>query len=76
MEFSRKIAKHILKGTNSCISDDIYAYLELMKAFLSVEDEYFHLRIEWIFGIADLIVKSNNYQVYNQPPKLGVALAD
>jgi hypothetical protein len=47
-----------------------------MKAFLSVEDEYFHLRIEWIFGIADLIVKSNNYQVYNQPPKLGVALAD
>ena len=32
--------------------------------------------MEWIFGVADLVVKTNTYSMYNQLPKLGVAYAD
>jgi len=47
-----------------------------MKQYLSVDDEHFDQRMEWIFGVADLVVKTNTYSMYNQAPKLGVAYAD
>jgi hypothetical protein len=70
------MAKHILKGTNVSAAEEIAPFLELMKQYLTVEDEYFDLRMEWIFGVADLVIKTNNYPMYNQVPKLGVAYAD
>jgi hypothetical protein len=39
--------------------------LELMKQYLSIRDEYFDLRMEWIFGVADLVVRTTSYQIYN-----------
>lgn len=76
-EFSRRIAKHILKGTNKSSADEVGPYLEIMKQFLLIEDEYQPLRLEWVFGIADFIVKSTtSYQIYNSLPKVGVANAD
>jgi hypothetical protein len=65
-EFSRKIAKHILKGTNVGIAEEISPFLELMKQYLAIEDEYYELRVEWIFGVSDLVIRTNNYPAYNQ----------
>lgn len=64
-EFSRKMAKHILKGTNKSTAEEIGPFLELMKQFLTVDDEFAEQRMEWIFGIADQVVKTNSYQMYN-----------
>jgi hypothetical protein len=48
-----------------------------MRQYLAIEDEYYELRVEWIFGVSDLVIRTNNYPVYNQqPPRLGVAYAD
>jgi hypothetical protein len=70
------MAKHILKGTNKSTAEEIGPYLELMKKYLTIDDEFFNLRLEWIFGIADLVVKSAGYSMYNTLPKAGVAAAD
>ena len=75
-EFSRKIAKHILKGTNKSTAEEIGPFLELMKQFLTVNDEYFDIRMEWIFGVADFCVKNASYTIYNSLPKVGIANAD
>lgn len=75
-EFSKKMAKHILKGTNKSTAEEIGPFLELMKQYLTIDDDYFQQRMEWIFGVADQVVKSNSYQMYNQQPKAGVAFAD
>jgi hypothetical protein len=74
-QFSRKMAKHILKGTNTSSADEIVPYLDLMKTYLQINDEYFEVRMEWVFGISDIMVKTN-YSMYSQTPKLGVVLAD
>jgi hypothetical protein len=47
-----------------------------MKHYLLIDDEYFEQRLEWIFGVADLVVKTSNYAMYNQPAKVGVSFAD
>ena len=77
-EFSRKSAKHILKGVNAITADDILPFLTLMKAFLLIEDELSDQRTEWIFGVPDLVIRTSGYGLYNQSqgPKLGVAYAD
>ena len=75
-EFSRKMAKHILKGTNKSTAEEIGPFLELMKQYLTIDDEFYGLRLEWIFGIADFVVKSASYQMFNSHPKVGVANAD
>jgi hypothetical protein len=58
LAFSRKIAKHILKGVNSIYHDETATYLQLMKVYLSIEDEYFDHRMEWIFGVPDLVIRT------------------
>lgn len=60
-EYSRKIAKHIIKGTNRSNAEELGPYLELMKQFLGVQDEYATLRMEWVFGVADFVVRSSGY---------------
>lgn len=60
-EYSRKMAKHILKGTNKSNAEELGPFLELMKQYLSVDDEYSRLRMEWIFGVADFVVKTSSY---------------
>jgi hypothetical protein len=72
------LGKHILKGVNAISADEILPFLTLMKAYLLVEDEYFVQRMEWIFGLPDLVIRTSSYQMYNQNqgPKLGVAYAD
>lgn len=64
-EFSRKLAKHILKGVNAITADEILPFLTLMKAFLLVDDELFDQRTEWIFGLPDLIIRTASYGLYN-----------
>ena len=76
-EYSKQIAKLILKGIHQGASDELAPILHIMKKYLSIEDDLKELRCEWIFGIANLIVKQgHSYQVYNNTPKLGVAHAD
>lgn len=77
-DYSKKIAKLILKGIHQGASDELAPILLIMKKYLSIEDDLKEQRCEWIFGIANLIVKQNNsYQMYSSStPKLGVAYAD
>jgi hypothetical protein len=75
-DFSHKIAKHILKGTNKSTAEEIGPFLELLKNFLTVDDIYFDVRMEWIFGVADFCVKNPSYTIYTNIPKVGVANAD
>lgn len=75
-EHSKQIAKFILKGIHQGAPDELGPILHIMKKYLSIEDDFKELRCEWIFGIASLIVKVHNYQMYNSAPKLGVAYAD
>jgi len=70
------MAKHILKGTNKSNAEEIGPFLELMKQYLTIDDEYSGLRMEWIFGVADLVVKNPSYQMRNSLPQVGVATAD
>ena len=70
------MAKHILKGTNGSNAEELGPFLELMKQFLSVDDEFSSLRMEWIFGVADFVVRSAGYQVFHALPKAGVAAAE
>lgn len=35
-----------------------------MKAYLSIEDEHFDQRVEWIFGVADLVIRTTTQQLY------------
>lgn len=72
------MAKHILKGVNAISADEILPFLALMKAYLLVDDELFDQRTEWIFGVADLVIRTTGYGLYNQSqgPKLGVAYAE
>mmetsp|Transcript_21776 Transcript_21776/g.33651 ORF Transcript_21776/g.33651 Transcript_21776/m.33651 type:complete len:99 (-) Transcript_21776:1589-1885(-) len=58
-EFSKKMAKHILKGTNT--SDESQPFLQVMKQYFLVEDQFSEMRIEWIFGIAEVVIKANTY---------------
>ena len=60
-EYSKKLAKHILKGVNNTQADEIAPFLELMKQYLSIKDVYFELRLEWIFGVSDLVVRTTSY---------------
>lgn len=60
-EYSYKIAKHILKGTNSSGADELQPFLLIMKEFLIINDELSDLRIEWIFGVPSMVMKQNNY---------------
>lgn len=76
-EYSKQIAKLILKGIHLGAPDELAPILHIMKKYLSIEDDLKELRCEWIFGIASLVVKQGqSFQVYNGNPKLGVALAD
>jgi hypothetical protein len=60
-EYSYKIAKHILKGTNTSGADELQPFLLIMKEFLIIDDELRDLRIEWIFGIPSMVIKQNTY---------------
>ena len=51
------MGKHILKGTNKSTTDELVFFLAIMKAYLSIDDDLFDLRMEWVFGIADPIIK-------------------
>ena len=52
------MAKHILKGVNAISADEIHPYLTIMKAYLLIEDEYFDQRMEWIFGVPNLVIRT------------------
>ena len=76
-EYSSKIARQVLKGVNTTQADELAPVLEIWKQFLGIDDEYFYLRVEWIFGVSNIMVRSGGYQsVYNQAPKIGVSYAD
>ena len=45
-EFSRKMGKHILKGTNKSTQDELLFFLAIMRAYLNIDDELFDMRME------------------------------
>ena len=51
-EISRRFGKIILKGLNNTNELEVRPYVECMKVYLSLEDQYQEERIEWLMGIA------------------------
>jgi hypothetical protein len=57
-EMTRKIAKVFLKSVNQPNIDKVSLYLKSLKKFLLIDDSLKTQRLEWIFGISQLISKS------------------
>ena len=72
-KLSRKVAKILVKGINSCDYEKIKNYIEIVHAFLALPDEYKRERLEWIFGYSTLqVVKTVNDDL----PRFGVTAID
>lgn len=56
-DYSLRIAKYILKGTNTSGADELAPYLEIMKQFLILKDSLTMFRLELIFGLSNFIIK-------------------
>ena len=57
-EMTRKIAKVFLKSVNQPNIDKVSLYLKSLKKFLLIDDTLKTQRLEWIFGVSQLISKS------------------
>ena len=78
-KYSLRIAKYILKGTNTSGSEELGPFLEIMKQFLILKDSLTIFRLELIFGISNFVIKTQPYTQYtsvNNILKSGVAAID
>ncbi|EAS02785.2 ubiquitin carboxy-terminal hydrolase (macronuclear) [Tetrahymena thermophila SB210] len=58
--FSQSFGSLILRGINKTNCDHVKQYLDLMSSFLAITDEHQQIRIEWIFGYANLVINPND----------------
>ena len=73
MKLSRKIAKVFLRTLEKAQDDSTRYYLKALKPFLLINDSLKLLRLEWIFGVPDLIFR----KVYGeQKERYGSELID
>ena len=68
-ETSRRFGKIILKGLNNVNVVELKPYVEVMIAYLSLQDEYQEQRIEWLFGVPDFILVRAQNQHYSNDPR-------
>ena len=73
-EMTRKIAKVFLKSVNQPNIDRVSLYLKSLKKFLLIDDSLKTQRLEWIFGVSQLISKSKFRQ--NNKYEYGVELVE
>ena len=59
VKISKKMAKSYLKGVNKTGIDSLVNSLKQIRKFLSINDSLKMARIEWIFGIPQVISKPN-----------------
>lgn len=59
VKISKKMAKAYLKGVNKTGSDSLVSSLKQIKKFLQINDSLKMSRLEWIFGIPQVISKPN-----------------
>lgn len=60
-DYTQRIAKYILKGTNTSSAEELAPYLEIMKQFLILKDSLIMFRLELIFGLSHFIIKTQSY---------------
>ena len=60
-DYSLRVAKYILKGTNTSNVEELGPFLEIMKEFLILKDSLVKFRLELIFGISNFIIKTQPY---------------
>jgi hypothetical protein len=71
MEFQRQLSKRILIGINKSNGEDLTPYLDVLFEFLSINDSLKEVRMEWLYGIADIKI-----EFVQGKAKLGIALMD
>jgi hypothetical protein len=59
-EPSRQVAKQALIGLNKCVTSDVELYVKLIGDLLSIDDEFKHLRAEWLIGYPQYNVVFNS----------------
>ena len=72
-KLSRKVSKVFLKAINGSNSDNLKNYLKALKPFLKLDDSLKTLKLEWVFGFAQLV----NRKAYREETyKYGLELID
>jgi hypothetical protein len=62
--FSRKIGKAILHGLNNVTIEELKPFIVVMEVYLTVQDMWQELRIEWLFGINSIKMHRPQYHAY------------
>jgi len=59
MKFSKKVAKIFVKVINASTYDNVRNYLKALKPFCLVKDELQQIRLEWVFGIRQILTRKD-----------------
>lgn len=59
VKVSKKMAKAYLKGVNKHGIDSLVSSLKQIRKFLAINDSLKQSRLEWIFGIPQVLTKPN-----------------
>jgi hypothetical protein len=66
VKMSRKVAKHLIKSfAQNANVDKVEKYLKSLAKFMTIEDGLKQHRIEWVFGIPQIITKKSFGANYN-----------
>jgi hypothetical protein len=57
LKLSKKVSKVFIKSINQSNYDNIKSYLTALKPFVKLEDSLKQQRLEWIFGISQIVAR-------------------
>lgn len=60
IKMSRKVAKHLIKAfSQNANVDKVEKYLKSLQKFMTIDDSLKKHRMEWVFGVAQIVTKKN-----------------
>ena len=62
LKLSKKVSKVFIKSINQSNYDNIKSYLTALKPFVKMEDSLKQQRLEWIFGISQIVARKGYQQ--------------
>lgn len=73
-QLSKKIAKVFLKQiTSTSLDSKVAKYFKMLKKYMKIDDDLKQKRMEWVFGIAQIVTKS---QYRTNKVEYGIELVD
>ncbi len=62
LKLSKKVSKVFIKSINQSNYDNIKSYLTALKPFVKMEDSLKQQKLEWIFGISQIVARKGYQQ--------------